>query len=192
MLRGLCAFLGESTFRRVISVLVTAALLVMQVANVAVADSPTAQDLELVNEQLKGKLADIELADGSTIKKAKKVVVEPNFTYWKAKGKDQKVETRQVIQIRARSKSRGLIGMGVGAAGFALLSYGSGEGKCEASDPWCTSDAEGGYALVAAGFGALVGFGIGKAIPRKRRVVYEAQDSPFAQPAEHPIVEDGS
>ena len=45
--------------------------------------------------------------------------------------------------------------MGVGAAGFALISYGSGEGECEESDPWCTSDAEGGYALLAAGFGAL-------------------------------------
>ena len=169
-------------FRRAISVLITAALLMMPVADVASADSPAAQDLELVNEQLKGKVAEIKLANGSTIKKARKVVVEPNFTYWKAKGKDQKVETGQVIQIRARSKSRGLIGMGVGAAGFALLSYGSGEGKCEDYDPWCTSDAEGGYALLAAGFGALVGFGIGKAIPRKRRVVYEAQGSKSAEP----------
>jgi len=175
---------GGSMVQRAITVLITVALVMMPVADVALADSPTAEDLERVNEQLEGRVAVIELADGSTIKKAKKVVVEANFTYWKAKGKEQKVETDQVIRIQARSKSRGLIGLGAGAAAGAFLSLLSGEGKCDpASDPWCTGDAEGGYAVIAAGFGALVGFGIAKAIPRKRKIVYEVPASPAAEPA---------
>ena len=170
-------------FRIALSIVLTVALIMTPMADVAVAESAGVQDLDAVNEQLQGKVADIDLANGTIIKKAKKVVVEPNFIYWKAKGAEQKIETGQVVRIRARPKSKGLIGMGVGAAGFALLSYGSGEGECEESDPWCTSDAEGGYALLAAGFGALVGFGIGKAIPRKRKVVYEAQSSPSVEVA---------
>jgi hypothetical protein len=163
---------GGSMVRLAVTLLITVALVM------------TAEDFELLNEQLEGKVAVIELADGSTIKKAKKVVVEANFTYWKAKGKEQKVETGKVIRIQARSKSKGLIGLGAGAAAGAFLSYFSGEGKCnQASDPWCTRDAEGGYALIAAGFFALLGFAVTKAIPRKQKIVYEVPVAAGTDPA---------
>lgn len=170
-------------FKRTISVFITVALLTMPVANAATAESPIAQDLEAVNEQLKGKVAVIDLADGTTIKKAKKVVVQSNFTYWRAKGEEQRVETKQVVRIQARPKSKSLIWVGGGAAAGGLLSYASGEGECDtSSDPWCTRDAEGGYALLGASFGALLGFAVSKAIPRKRKVVYEVQGSYSAEP----------
>lgn len=169
---------GASRFSRALSGFLTVALLVLPAADVAGAASPTPEGLEQVNELLQGKVASIELADGRAIKKVKKVVVEPNFTYWKANGKEEKIETGQVVRIQARSKSKGLIGLSAGAAAGGLASLASNEGECRPEeDPWCTSDAHGGYAIVAAGFGALVGFGIGKAIPRKQRVVYEATGS---------------
>ena len=60
----------------------------------AAADSSISPDLEAVNEQLKGKIASIELANGSTVEKAKKVVVEPNFTYWMRKGEEHEGRNR--------------------------------------------------------------------------------------------------
>jgi hypothetical protein len=162
------------------------------VANVVSAESPTAQGFDVVNEQLKGKVAVIDLADGTTIKKAKKVVVESNFTYWSAKAEEQRVETTQVVRIQARSKSKSLVWLGGGAALGGLLSYASGSGECDqSSDPWCTSDAEGGYALLGAGFGALLGFAVSKAIPRKRQVVYAVPGSISAEPTADPPPEEG-
>ena len=60
-------------FRRTMALLITIVLLLLPEAREVLADGSTAQDLERVNEQLLGKVAAIELADGSTIKKAKKV-----------------------------------------------------------------------------------------------------------------------
>ena len=119
-------------FRRTMAVLITIVLLLLPEAREVLADGPTAQDLELVNQQLRGKVAEIELTDGSRIKKAKSVVVEPNFTHWQAKGEQQEIETARVLRIQAKSKSRALIWMGSGAAlgGLGALASGTGEANC--------------------------------------------------------------
>ena len=172
-------------FRRTISVLITTVLLLLPEAREVLAEGSAVRDLELVNQQLRGKVAEIELTDGSRIKKAKNVVVEPNFTYWEAKGKVQETETARVLRIQARSKSRALIWMGSGAAlgGLGALASGSGEADCN-NIGMCTEDASGASFVAAAGLGALVGFAVGKLIPRKQTLVYEKHDSPFAEPAE--------
>jgi hypothetical protein len=175
-------------FRRTVSVLITAAMPLLSVSEVVWAESPSARDFQSVNEQLKGKVADIELADGGTIKKAKNVVMEPNYTHYKAKGKDQKVATDQVVRIRARKKSRALIAMGLGAAAVGLIVLG--QNSCDPGDSYC-SGSEAGAAIMGAGLGALVGFGISKAIPRKPRVVYEVSNSPAVEPKEDPTDADG-
>lgn len=172
-------------FRRTISVLITTVLLLLPDAPEVFADSLAVRDLELVNQQLRGKVAEIELTDGSRIKKAKNVVVEPNFTYWQAKGKEQETETARVLRIQARSKSRALVWMGSGAAlgGLGALASGSGEADCN-NIGMCTEDASGASFVAAAGLGALVGFVVGKLIPRNQKLVYEEHGSPFAEPAE--------
>ena len=172
-------------FRRTISVLITAVLLLLPEAREVLAEGSAVRDLELVNQQLRGKVAEIELTDGSRIKKAKNVVVEPNFIYWQAKGKEQETETARVLRIQARSKSRALIWSGSGAAlgGLGALASGSGEADCN-NIGMCTEDASGASFVAAAGLGALVGFVVGKLIPRKQKLVYEEPGSPIAEPAE--------
>lgn len=172
-------------FRRTISVLITTVLLLLPEARDVLADDSAVRDLELVNQQLRGKVGEIELTDGRKIKKAKNVVVEPNFTYWQAKGKEQETETARVLRIQARSKSRALIWMGSGAAlgGLGALASGSGEADCN-NIGMCTEDASGASFVAAAGLGALVGFMVGKLKPRKQKLVYEEHGSPCAEPAE--------
>ncbi len=102
--------------KRVVGALLLGCILAVPAAIVASTESAPAADYETISQNLQGKVATIELEDGSAIKKAKKVVLEPNFTYWEANGKQQKIETGKVVRIRAKSKSRGLIGLGAGAA----------------------------------------------------------------------------
>jgi len=169
---------GASRFSRALSAFLTVALLMLPATDVAAAASPTPETLEQVNELLEGKVAFIELTDGRTIKKVKKVVVEPNFTYWNVKGKEEKIETKQVVRIRARSKSKGLIGLGAGAATGALLALATNSGETTCNEiGQCTADATSEQLGALTVLGAVVGFGVGKAIPRKQRIVYEAQGS---------------
>jgi len=170
-------------FRRTMALLITIVLLLLPEAREVLADGSTVQDLELVNQQLRGKVAEIELTDGSTIKKAKKVVVEPNFTYWKLNGEEQEVETGQVVRIRARSKSKGLIGLGVGAGAAALAALATSTEECNEIGQ-CTSITAGDQFGFLVALFAPIGYGVGKAIPRKQKLVYEAQGSPSAEPAE--------
>ena len=61
----------------------------------------------------------------------------------------------------------------------------SGEGEADCNNiGMCTEDASGASFVAAAGLGALVGFVVGKVIPGKQKLVYEAQGSPFAEPTE--------
>ena len=175
---------GACTFNTALSGCLAIALLMLPTIDVAIAAGPTPETLDQTNQLLQGKVAFIDLADGRTITKAKKVVMEANFTYWQSKGDDQKVETEQVLRIRARTKSRGLIGLGAGAATGALLALASNTGETSCNEiGQCTSDATSeqlGF-LVAVGAGA--GFGVGKAMPNKQKVVYQAQDTSESEPS---------
>ena len=172
---------GGNLFDRTVATLSTAALLMMPATGMAAADSSISPDLEAVNEQLKGKIASIELADGSTVEKAKKVVVETNFTYWMRKGEEHEVATDQVLRVQARAKSRTGLAMGLGAATFSLIVLGQ---NAPAEGDSYGAGAEAAGAVVLGGVGALIGWGINKAIPRKWHVVYDAQESPLAIPGE--------
>jgi hypothetical protein len=179
---------GGDLLNRTTAVLVTAALLLLPANGLIAEDASAKQDLELVNQQLKGKVASIELADGSTVEKAKKVVVEPNFTYWMRKGVEHEVATDQVLRIQARAKSRTGLAMGLGAATFTLIVLGQ---NAPAGGDAYGSGAEAAGAIVLGGVGALIGWGINKAIPRKWHVVYDAQGSPVATPGEEQSVTRG-
>jgi len=170
-------------FKRANCVLLTITVFMLPAFDVALADSPTPASLEQVNEQLQGKVAFIDLADGSTRGKTKKVVVETNFTYFEANGKEQKVETAQILRIRVKSKSKGLLGLAIGAGAGALIALATDAGETTCNEiVQCTSDATSeqlGFLVVV---GAGAGFGIGKALPRKQTVVYDAMGSAESQP----------
>ena len=173
-------------FDRTIVLLVTAVLVIAPSTGMTAVDNPTDRDLERVNERLKGKIVSILLTDGSTIDKVEKVVVESNFTYWMEKGEEQKVATEQVLRIEARSKPKTGLAMGLGAATFALIvlaqnSSSTGDSTGEAL--------EASGAVILGGVGALVGYGVSKAIPRKWHVVYEVPRQTPADPTADQAIE---
>ena len=75
--------------------------------------------------------------------------------------------------------------MGLGAATFTLIVLGQ---NAPAEGDAYGAGAEAAGAVVLGGVGALIGWGINKAIPRKWHVVYDTQESPLATPVEEQSV----
>ena len=173
-------------FDRTIVLLVIAALVMVPSTGMTAVDSSTDQDLAKVNERLKGKIVSILLSDGRTIAKVKRVVVESNFTYWMEKGEEQKVATEQVLRIEARSKPKTGLAMGLGAATFALIVLGQ---NAPAEGDSYGAGAEAAGAVILGGVGALAGYGVSKAIPRKWHVVYDVPGSALADSSADQAIE---
>ena len=165
--------------RSLVGALLLSCTLWISPVEAAVNEADSGLAVEPINESLRGKIATIELADGSLVKKAKRVVVEPHFTYWTERGNERKVATDQIVRISARSKSKGWIGLGVGA-GIGLLTVAGGSDSDPAGDFVVSqSDADAMSAVAL----TLVGYGIDRAIPRKSKLVYDADS---AEPVDPP------
>jgi hypothetical protein len=153
-----------------VSVMLLSCILSSPPSTAAAVETISALEIEAINESLRGKIAAIELVNGDTVKKAKKVVVESNFIYWVSKGKEQKVATGEISRITARSKSRGWIGLGAGA-GIGILSLVGGSSTDEED---LVAASYGGEIFFATAALAAIGYAVDKAIPRKSTVVFES------------------
>lgn len=155
-----------------------AMVLVLLTANAVTAATETASApySETINDVLKGKKVIIELDDGTTITKAKKVEVEPQFTYWRTNGREASVANDKIVRISARSKSHGWIGLGAGAVvglvGMATTSDDSNSDNLVSNDTGFLPS-QSNANNVSAVFTALLGYGVDRMIPRKRKLVYD-------------------
>ena len=128
--------------------------------------------LEQANQVLAGRIACIDLFEDTDVRRATEVRVEPDFTYWKARGRKEQVLTSQVRRITIRRKHPVLRGVGLGlAAGILVGVVGAGSGGGTMLDAGAGAAALG----ISMGGGGVIGAVVGASAGKHcGRVVYQA------------------
>ena len=131
------------------------------------------QSLDEANQALVGRAATIDLFEGTTIRQATSVRVEPDLTHWVTDAGTEQVQTSEVrrvaIQPRYRILKSAALGLGAGTL-VGLVAVGSNEDTGTFLDPAADAAALGASMIGGTAIGAVVGATAGK---RRGRVVYE-------------------
>jgi hypothetical protein len=126
-----------------------------------------------VNAVLEGRVVRVEFGEGLTVRRARNVRMEPDFTYWQEKGRQEQAPTQEIRRITLRRKWSVLKCIGVGLAAGAVLGA-SGIGTSEDTgtylDPVGDAANFGAWLLVGGLGGGVVGAAVGRG---SGRVVYE-------------------
>jgi hypothetical protein len=99
--------------------------------------------------------------------------MEPDFTYWQEKGRQEQVRTQEIRRITLHRKWGVLKGIGVGLAAGAVLGaieIGTSEDTGTVLDPAADATGFGAWLLVGGLDGGVVGVAVGRG---SGRVVYE-------------------
>lgn len=129
--------------------------------------------LEEVNQALVGSIATIELVEGKTVRRAKSVRVEPDFTRWDSVNGPEQVLTSQVRRVSIRSPIPKSVASGlVLGALFGLdVVYNHLETEGSPVDSGVRAVIVKGSILGGAALGGILG---ARTVMRRWHVVYEA------------------
>jgi hypothetical protein len=137
-----------------------------------------------VNAALEGLVATVEFGEGHLVRRARNVYVEPEFTYWHERGREEQILTSEVRRISVRPKRRFLKKIGIGlAAGTAVGLFGSGGGDTMVEAAGAAQTV--GVSMAAGGLlGAIAAANVGG---RGRRVVYEGPVDRYLEAQRFPV-----